>query len=84
MNEKPSFDGEQYVVMGLTTRTWYEERVPLTEGDFSHRSAPRDSSIVPHAVTSLGPELMTDYVCRVYAGPIDSAVEQLVGYIGAR
>lgn len=28
-NEHHPFDGQQYAVMGLTTRTWYDERVPL-------------------------------------------------------
>ncbi len=80
-NESHPFDKQQYVVMGLTTRTWYDERIPLAESDYSHRRAPEDSSIVPHAVTSLKPDLMTDYVCRIRDEPLDRAVETLVGYL---
>lgn len=80
-NEDHPFDGEQYVVMALTTRTWYDERIPLGDDDFSHRRAPEDSSIVPHAVASLGPNLVTDYVCRVRDEAVDSAVELLVRYL---
>ncbi|WP_336001217.1 type II toxin-antitoxin system PemK/MazF family toxin [Halorientalis halophila] len=80
-NERHPFDGEQYVVMGLTTRTWYDERIPLTDGDFRHRRAPRDSAIVPHAVASLDPALATDYVCRIRDSPIDRAVETLQTYL---
>lgn len=80
-NERHPFDEQQYVVMGLTTRIWYEERVPLEESDYRHRQAPRDSSIVPHAVASLKPALMTDYVCRVRPGPIDRAVRRLTTYL---
>ena len=80
-NERHPFDKEQYVVMGLTTRTWYEERIPLEPDDYRHRSAPGDSAIVPHAVASLGPVLMTDYVCRIRDEPLDRAVETLVGYL---
>jgi hypothetical protein len=29
--------------MGLTTQAWYEERIPLDEGDYRHRKAPRAS-----------------------------------------
>ncbi|WP_336361942.1 hypothetical protein [Halalkalicoccus salilacus] len=47
------FDGDQYVVMGLTTKTWYEARLPLETDDYRHRRASRESSIVPHAVASL-------------------------------
>lgn len=80
-NEDHPFDKQQYVVMGLTTRTWYDERIPLDEDDYRHRKAPRDSSIVPHAVASLEPALMTDYVCRVRDEPLDRAVETLTEYL---
>jgi len=67
--------------MGLTTRTWFDERIPLGEDDYRHRRVPRDSSIVPHAVASLTPALMTDYVCRVRDEPLDRAVETLTRYL---
>ncbi|MFC5134622.1 MULTISPECIES: type II toxin-antitoxin system PemK/MazF family toxin [Haloferacaceae] len=79
--ERHPFDKRQYVVMGLTTRTWYDERIPLETDDYRHRRAPRDSSIVPHAVASLGPGLMTAYVCRVRDDPLDRAVETLSKYL---
>lgn len=80
-NERHPFDAKQYVVMALTTRTWYDERIPLDEDAYRHRRAPRDSSIVPHAVASLRPALMTDYICRVRDDPIDRAVETLQEYL---
>lgn len=80
-NERHPFDKQQYVVLGLTTQTWYGERVPLDEDDCRHRTAPRDSSIVPHAVASLKPVLMTDYVCRVRDEPLDRVVEKLTEYL---
>ena len=80
-NEAHPFDREQYIVMGLTTRTWYDERIPLEEDDFCHRMAPRDSSIVPHAVASLTPALMTDYVCRLRDEPLDKAVDALTDFL---
>jgi hypothetical protein len=80
-NERHPFDKQQYVVMGLTTQTWYEERVPLQEDDYSHREAPQNSSLVPHAVASLTPVLMTDHVCRIRDEPLDRAVEILTEYL---
>ena len=80
-NEQHPFDKQQYVVLGLTTRTWYDERIPLDEDDYRHRSAPRDSSVVPHAIASLQPALMTDYICRVRNEPLDRAVETLLSYL---
>ena len=80
-NEDHPFDKQQYVVMGLTTRTWYDERIPLEEDDYRDRKAPRNSSIVPHAVASLQPALATDYVCRVRDETLDRAVETLTEYL---
>lgn len=82
-NERHLFDTDQYVVMGLTTRTWYTERIPLDESDYCHLQAPRDSSIVPHAVASLQPVFLTDYVCRRRDEPLDRAVEMLIDYLSA-
>lgn len=70
--------------MALTTRTWYDERVELTEGDFRHRQAPARSSIVPHALASLQPRFVTDYVCRVRDGLLDDAVSTLQTYLTSR
>lgn len=80
-NDRHPFDREQYVVMALTTQTWYDERVPLTDTDYRDRQAPRNSSIVPHAVASLAPSLVTDYVCRIRDEPLDAAVDTLLEYL---
>lgn len=80
-SETHPFDSEQYIVMALTTQTWYEKRVPLDEEDYRHRQAPRHSSIVPHAIASLQPNLITDYVCRIRDDPLDDAVQLLLEYL---
>lgn len=80
-NERHPFGKQQYIVMALTTRTWYDERIPLGDDDYRHRAAPRDSAIVPHAVASLEPALMTDYVCRIRDDPLDRAVTALNDYL---
>ena len=80
-NETHPFDTEQYIMMGLTTKTWYEKRIPLTADDYRHRQAPRDCSIVPHALASVQPRLITDYICRIRDEPLDTAVEMLVDYV---
>lgn len=80
-NEAHPFDAEQYIVMGLTTQTWYDSRIALDEDDYRHRQAPRNSSIVPHGIASLQPNLITDYVCRIRDDPLDHAVEMLLEYL---
>ena len=34
------FHGEQYITLSLTTRTWYDERIPLTNEDWIEGGAP--------------------------------------------
>ena len=80
-NDRHPFDQEQYIVMALTTQKWYDERVQLTDADYGDRGAPRERSIVPHAVASLAPWLMSDYVCRIRSAPLDVAVDALVAYL---
>jgi len=82
-NEDHPFDGEQYVAMALTTRTWYDDRVPVGEADFWTGRTPVGSSLVPHALASLQPEAVTDYVCRLARDPVDEAVACLHSYLVA-
>lgn len=70
--EAHPFDSEQYIVMALTTKTWYDKRIPLDTDDYRHRQAPRDSSIVPHAIASIQPSLISDYLCRIRDAPLDN------------
>lgn len=80
-NETHPFDGQQYIGMALTTKTWYDARVPIRADEYQHRTAPQESSIVPHAIASLQPNLMTDYICRIQSAPIDRAVDTLLDYL---
>jgi uncharacterized NAD(P)/FAD-binding protein YdhS len=59
----------------------YDERIPLAPDHYRHRAAPETSSIIPHAVVSLSPSLVTDYVCRIRAEPLDQAVETLLSHL---
>lgn len=81
-DESHPFDGEQYVGLGLTTRTWYDERIPLAPSDFTRGAPPRESSVVPHAVVSLTPADVRGYVGRIHTDVVDRAVAQLVTYLG--
>lgn len=82
-NESHPFDGKQYVAMALTTKTWYEDRVSLADEDYREGQAPVDSSLVPHALTSLRPTFVTEHVCRLARKPVDEAVACLHSYLVA-
>ncbi|WP_206425095.1 hypothetical protein [Halosimplex salinum] len=51
------FHGEQYVALTLTTRTWFDGTLPLTDDDFVEGGVPEDSFVVPWA--SCRPERAT-------------------------
>jgi mRNA-degrading endonuclease toxin of MazEF toxin-antitoxin module len=80
-NDRHPFDGEQYLPMALTTKTWYEDRIPIRDDHFRSGQTPADSSIVPHAVASLQPSMVTDHVCRLWSNPLDRAVDRLPTYL---
>lgn len=75
------FHEEQYIAVALTTRTWYDETMPLSETDFVDGGVPEDSSIVPWGVTSPATDDVTDWFGRVEQPVVDEAVKQLVGYL---
>lgn len=81
-NHQHPFDGDQYVTMALTTRTWYDDRVPLGESDFERGQTPDSSALVPHAIASVQPRVLTEYVCRLRSAPVDEAVDRLTMYLG--
>lgn len=49
------FHGEQYIALTLSTRTWYDERLPLDTDDLLEGGLPQESAVLPWAVASLSP-----------------------------
>lgn len=80
-HEKTPFHGEQYIMLSLTTRTWYEERIPLDEADWVEGGAPRSSSIMPWSVNSIDSDLIESYQGRLRNGIVDEATAQLSEYV---
>lgn len=77
------FHGDQYVAVTLTTKSWYDETVPLHADDFIEGGVPEKSAIVPWGVVSSGHDDVVDWFGRVEEGPVDRAVERLVEYLTA-
>ena len=75
------FDGEQYVALTLTTRSWYEETIPLTDDDFLEGGMPKRSYLVPWGVVSLSHDDVLDWFGRTGSAPVDDAVERLTSYL---
>ena len=78
------FHGEQYVVLALSTRTWYEERLPISDDDLIDGGLPEESSILPWAVGSIGSNDIDRELGRLDEGVVDDAVRTLASYLGVR
>lgn len=75
------FHGEQYIVVSLTTRTWYDERIQLTAEDWVDGGAPEASSVMPWSVTSVRSEWIEYRQGTLREDIVAQAVTQLVAYI---
>ena len=79
--EETPFHGEQYIALSLTTRSWYDERIPLEEGAWEEGGAPRSSSIMPWSVNSIDDDLIERYQGRLEDAVVDEATAQLSEYV---
>ncbi|AFZ72589.1 type II toxin-antitoxin system PemK/MazF family toxin [Natronobacterium gregoryi] len=78
------FHGEQYIALTLSTKTWYDERIPIDDEDVVDGGLPRDSSILPWAVASLDPDDIDRELGRIRTELVDESVATLVDYLGFR
>ena len=76
------FHGEQYVVLTLSTKTWYDDRLPIADGDLPEGGLPKDSSILPWAIATVDHGDVDRKLGRVDESVVDEAVWALVGYLG--
>ena len=75
------FSGDQYIAFALTTRTWYDETISLSDEDFVDRTLPKDSFIVPWGISSPQKEEIETYLGRLSSGTVDEAVRAMVEYV---
>lgn len=80
-DDETPFHGEQYLALSLTTRTWYEDRIPLEADDWIDGGAPRSSSIMPWSVNSIDGKLIERYQGALREEITSEATAQLAGYI---
>lgn len=75
------FHGEQYITLSLTTRTWHDERIPLSEEHWESGSAPESSSIMPWSVNAVKDEWIDTSQGTLDEAIVDRAVARLVAYV---
>lgn len=77
------FHGEQYVALTLSTKAWYDERLPIDDNDLVEGALPEESSILPWAVTSIDPGDIDRELGRLDDAVVDEAVATLIEYLGS-
>lgn len=75
------YQGEQYVVLALTTRTWHDDLVEIPEEAWSKGGTPKPSRIVPWSVETQEAADVRHWQGSLERGVVDTAVEDLVGYV---
>lgn len=76
------FHGEQYIALTLSTRTWYDERLPLATDDLLEGGLPEESAVLPWAVASLSPDGIERKLGRATKDVVAEAVATLISYVG--
>lgn len=76
------FHREQPIALTLTTKTWYDDRMPIDPDMVIEGSLPRESSILPWAVASIDAEAISTTLAQLDNQVVDRAIEQLGTYLG--
>ncbi|WP_238717320.1 hypothetical protein [Natronorubrum halophilum] len=76
------FHGDQYIALTLSTKMWYDERVPIDDDDIIGGGLPKDSSILPWAVASVETTRIDRELGTLDESLVDDVVGQLGAYIG--
>lgn len=80
--DETPFHGEQYIALTLSTKTWYDERVPIDDDDLVDGGLPKSSSILPWAVASVEATRIDRELGVLAEEIVDEVTEQLGSYIG--
>lgn len=75
------FHGEQFIALTLTTRTWHDERIPLSDTMWIDGGSPESSSIMPWSVNSIKTEWISYRQGKLRDDIVDRAVSQFVSYL---
>lgn len=80
-NEQHPFHGEQYVVLALTTRTWHDGFVRISEDEWIEGGTPKSSSVVPWGVETIERGDIEFRQGRVESNLVDQTVSELTDYL---
>lgn len=80
-HEGRPFHGEQYLTLTLTTRTWMDGLVELTDEDWIQGGTPSKSRIVPWGVQSLDADDIERWQGRLSETVVTEAIDGMIAEI---
>lgn len=75
------FQGDQYIVLALTTRTWHDGFVSLADDDWIEGGTPRSSSVIPWSVETLDQGDVDHWQGTLGVEVVNTAVSKLTEFI---
>lgn len=79
--DETPFHGVQFIALTLSTKTWYDDRIPIDDADIVEGGLPKESSILPWAVASIESDRIDRELAALDEALVDDAVEQLGSYL---
>ncbi|PGF17085.1 growth inhibitor [Natrinema sp. CBA1119] len=76
------FHGDQYICLTLSTKTWYDERIPIDDTDMVNGGLPDESAILPWSVMAIDAAAIDRELGTLDEAVVDDAVATLVSYLG--
>lgn len=75
------FQGDQYIAITLTTKTWHDDRITLDEDDWIKGGTPEESHVVPWSVSSIDHDDLDFWQGRLRSAVVDRSVDALTRYL---
>lgn len=80
-HEGRPFEGDQYIALTLTTRTWMDGLIEIEDDAWIRGGTPDDSTVVPWGVQSIGADDVDHWQGRLSADLVTDAIDALVAYL---
>lgn len=82
-NATHPFQGEQYVVLALTTKTWHDGLLSIAKTEWIEGGTPERSHIVPWSVETLERSDIDHWQGTIAEPVVDEAVDEFVTFVRA-
>ena len=80
-NDTHPFQGDQYIVLALTSKTWHDGSVPIDDDAWTDGGAPKRSSILPWSVETIEPSDIEHRQGTIERSLVDEAVSKLTTFV---